>query len=46
MIWEIYDSSLKDGNDYVWALRDVNFYAKYEDEIGIIDRNGAGKSTF
>lgn len=32
-------------NDYVWALRDINFEVKRGDVLGIIGRNGAGKST-
>lgn len=32
-------------NDYVWALRDINFEVKRGEVLGIIGRNGAGKST-
>jgi len=33
------------GNDYVWALQDINFSVKQGEVLGIIGRNGAGKST-
>ncbi len=32
-------------DDYVWALRDINFEVKRGEVLGIIGRNGAGKST-
>lgn len=31
--------------DYVWALRDINFEVKEGEVLGIIGKNGAGKST-
>lgn len=31
--------------DYVWALRDINFEVKTGEVLGIIGKNGAGKST-
>ncbi len=31
--------------DYVWALKDVNFEVKQGEVLGIIGKNGAGKST-
>ena len=31
--------------DYVWALRDINFEVKDGEVLGIIGKNGAGKST-
>lgn len=31
--------------DYVWALRDINFEVKHGEVLGIIGKNGAGKST-
>jgi len=33
------------GDDYVWALQDINFEVKQGEVLGIIGRNGAGKST-
>jgi len=37
--------STKGTNEYVWALRDINFEVKQGDVLGIIGKNGAGKST-
>ena len=31
--------------DYVWALRDINFEVEQGEVLGIIGKNGAGKST-
>ena len=31
--------------EYVWALRDINFSVEKGDVVGIIGKNGAGKST-
>lgn len=31
--------------DYVWALRDINFEVRQGEVLGIIGKNGAGKST-
>lgn len=31
--------------EYVWALRDINFEVKRGEVLGIIGKNGAGKST-
>lgn len=31
--------------DYVWALRQINFEVNHGEVLGIIGRNGAGKST-
>jgi lipopolysaccharide transport system ATP-binding protein len=39
------DRSQKANNDYVWALKDINFDIEQGDALGIIGRNGAGKST-
>lgn len=33
------------GADYVWALKDVNFTVEQGEVLGLIGRNGAGKST-
>jgi lipopolysaccharide transport system ATP-binding protein len=30
--------------DYAWALRDISFEVKQGEDLGIIGRNGAGKS--
>ncbi len=37
-------SSIGSGN-YVWALRDINFDVQQGEVLGIIGKNGAGKST-
>lgn len=37
--------NLKASEDYVWALRDINFEVKQGEVLGIIGKNGAGKST-
>lgn len=39
------DRSSKATEDYVWALRDINFEVKTGEVLGIIGRNGAGKTT-
>ncbi len=39
------DRSAKATEDYVWALRDVNFEVKTGEVLGIIGKNGAGKTT-
>jgi len=39
------DRSAKATEDYVWALRDINFEVKTGEVLGIIGKNGAGKST-
>lgn len=46
------ENSLKDrsgrngpDNEFVWALKDINFEVKQGDVLGIIGKNGAGKST-
>ena len=39
------ESGGRDGDDFVWALRDIDFSVEQGDVIGIIGRNGAGKST-
>lgn len=39
------DRSQKLTDDYVWALRDINFKVKQGEVLGIIGKNGAGKST-
>ncbi len=39
------DRSSLANEDYVWALRDINFEVKQGEVLGIIGKNGAGKST-
>ncbi len=39
------DRTAKASNEYVWALKDVEFEVKKGEVLGIIGRNGAGKST-
>ena len=39
------DRAGKAEEDYVWALRDINFEVKQGEVLGIIGKNGAGKST-
>jgi len=44
-IGEVNDRSTKSDNEFVWALKDINFDVKQGEVIGIIGKNGAGKST-
>ncbi|MCT8340062.1 ABC transporter ATP-binding protein [Flavobacteriaceae bacterium TK19130] len=39
------DRSAKATDDYVWALKDINFEVQEGEVLGIIGKNGAGKST-
>jgi lipopolysaccharide transport system ATP-binding protein len=39
------DSDATESSDYIWALKDVSFEVKRGEVLGIIGRNGAGKST-
>jgi lipopolysaccharide transport system ATP-binding protein len=39
------DRSKKATENYVWALKDINFEVKQGEVLGIIGKNGAGKST-
>ncbi|MCX2837486.1 ABC transporter ATP-binding protein [Salinimicrobium sp. MT39] len=39
------DRKAKATEDYIWALRDINFEVKQGEVLGIIGKNGAGKST-
>lgn len=44
-IGAVNDRSTKASEEYVWALRDINFEVEEGDVLGIIGKNGAGKST-
>lgn len=44
-IGEANDRSIAASSDYVWALRDINFDVQQGEVLGIIGKNGAGKST-
>ncbi|MBX2828037.1 MAG: ABC transporter ATP-binding protein [Flavobacteriaceae bacterium] len=44
-IGAVNDRSEKATQEYVWALRDINFEVKQGEILGIIGKNGAGKST-
>ncbi len=44
-VGEVNDRTVQSDNDYVWALKDINFEVKQGEVLGIIGRNGAGKST-
>ena len=39
------DRTQKGSNDYVWALKDINFEVNQGEVLGLIGKNGAGKST-
>ena len=39
------NQQLATNNDWIWALRDINFEVKQGEVLGIIGKNGAGKST-
>lgn len=39
------DRSAKATEDYIWALKDINFEVTQGEVLGIIGKNGAGKST-
>jgi lipopolysaccharide transport system ATP-binding protein len=44
-IGEENDRTAMSDNQYVWALKDIDFKVKKGEVLGIIGRNGAGKST-
>jgi len=35
----------KDGDQFIWALRNINLEIQHGEVVGVIGRNGAGKST-
>ena len=39
------ESGTRGGDEFVWALRDIDFSVEQGDVVGIIGKNGAGKST-
>ncbi len=41
----INDRSAKATEEYVWALRDINFEVNTGEVLGVIGKNGAGKTT-
>lgn len=45
-IGEENDRTAKGTSDVVWSLKDINLEIQQGDAVGIIGRNGAGKSTF
>lgn len=44
-VGSVNDRSAEASEEYVWALRDINFEVKSGEVLGIIGKNGAGKST-
>ena len=44
-IGAVNDRSSKATEEYVWALKDINFEVQEGEVLGIIGKNGAGKST-
>jgi lipopolysaccharide transport system ATP-binding protein len=44
-IGEENDRSKKGESEYVWALKNINFSVQQGEVLGIIGKNGAGKST-
>jgi len=44
-IGAVNDREAKASQDYVWALKDINFEVNTGEVLGIIGKNGAGKST-
>jgi lipopolysaccharide transport system ATP-binding protein len=44
-IGQINNLEIKSDNNYVWALKDIDFNVKQGEVLGIIGKNGAGKST-
>ncbi|MFC7356854.1 polysaccharide ABC transporter ATP-binding protein [Jejudonia soesokkakensis] len=44
-IGSVNDRNAQPTEEYVWALKDINFEVKAGEVLGIIGKNGAGKST-
>ena len=44
-VGSVNDRSKAADNDYIWALKDIDFKVEQGDVVGIIGKNGAGKST-
>lgn len=44
-IGDVNDRSSLGSSEFVWALRDIDFKIEQGDVVGIIGKNGAGKST-
>ncbi|MEO7534684.1 MAG: ABC transporter ATP-binding protein [Ferruginibacter sp.] len=45
IVGQVNDRTKKATSDYVWALQDINFEVPQGQVLGIIGKNGAGKST-
>lgn len=45
-IGQVNNRASKAEGDFVWALRDINFKVEQGEVLGIIGKNGSGKSTF
>src|ERR1035437_6896730 len=45
IVGQLNDRTKKAESEYVWALKDINFEVKQGEVLGIIGKNGAGKST-
>jgi len=45
LVTDTNDRTQKSENEFVWALKDINFEVRKGEVLGIIGRNGAGKST-
>jgi lipopolysaccharide transport system ATP-binding protein len=44
-VTESNDRSIQGNADYIWALKDISFTVNHGEVLGIIGRNGAGKSS-